>query len=111
MPRTKKQYDLYTFVAKAALDKGEPFQLHCNCGGIVTIMPPFQDEYVVCPRCEFKIRMFVLEGDPGYVIGRVKGEPTLLQIQGSKAPHPSTLSKEKRESMLSDLEKFSKKKE
>lgn len=66
MTRTQKKYDLYSFVARAALEKGEPFPLKCNCGGVVTIMPPFQDEYVVCPVCESKIRMLVIEGDPGY---------------------------------------------
>jgi len=42
IPRKHKQYDLYIFVAGAALEKGEPFQIYCNCGGVVTIMPPFQ---------------------------------------------------------------------
>ena len=62
MTQKKNQFDLYTFVAGAALEKGVPFQLECNCGGVVTIMPPFQDEYVVCPRCESNIKMLVIEG-------------------------------------------------
>lgn len=100
----KAEFDLYIFVAGSALEKSEPFQLHCNCGGVVTIMPPVQEEYVVCPRCESKIRMLVIEGDPGYVIGATPdGEPTLLPVQGSSAPHPSTLSPEKREAILSDI--------
>ena len=55
-----KKFDLYTFVAGAALETGEPFPLECNCGGVVTIMPPFQDEYVVCARCESTIKMLVM---------------------------------------------------
>jgi hypothetical protein len=108
-----ERYDLYTFVAGVALERGEPFKLHCNCGGVVTIMPPFQEEYVICPRCESKIHMIVLEGDPGYVIGATAGgEPTLLPVQGSSAPHPSTLSPEKREALLSDIKsRYPKKKE
>ena len=111
MPRKHKQYDLYTFVAGATLEKGEPFQLNCNCGGVVTIMPPFQDEYVVCPRCESRIRMLVIEGDPGYIIGSTaEGEPTPLPVQGSSLPHPNTLSSEERDAILSDVrEKFLKK--
>ena len=64
MSSVKPKFDLYTFIAGAALEKGEPFPLECNCSGVVTIMPPFQDEFVVCPRCESRIRMLVIEGDP-----------------------------------------------
>jgi len=104
MTRTQKKYDLYSFVARAALEKGEPFPLKCNCGGVVTIMPPFQDEYVVCPVCESKIRMLVIEGDPGYIIGRNSGgEPTLLPVQGSKKPHPDKLPIEEREAILTEI--------
>lgn len=39
MPK-KKIFDLYTFVAGAALETGKPFPLECNCGAVVTIMPP-----------------------------------------------------------------------
>ena len=69
MPRQPDQFDLYTFVAGSALERGNPFPLECNCGGVVTIMPPFQDAYVICPRCEARIKMLVIEGDPGYIIG------------------------------------------
>lgn len=104
MTRKQKQYDLYTFVAGAALKKGKPFQLECNCGGIVTILPPFQDEYVICSRCEFRIRMIVIEGDPGYIIGRTsEGGLTLLPVQGSARPHPDKLSQAEREAILSEL--------
>ena len=74
MTPKQKRFDLYTFVAGDALEKGTPFPLRCNCGGMVTIMPPFQDEYVVCPQCEFRIKMIVITGDPGYIIGRNAGE-------------------------------------
>ena len=66
MAQKKNEFDLYAFVAGAALEKDTPFQLECNCGGVVTIMPPLPDEYVVCSRCESKIKMLVIEGDPGY---------------------------------------------
>jgi hypothetical protein len=97
-------FDLFTFVAGAALDTGKPFSLRCNCDAVVTIMPPFQDEYVVCPRCEATIRMLVLEGDPGYIIGAGSdGNPTLLPVQGSSKPHPNQLSKEEREAILAKV--------
>jgi hypothetical protein len=99
--RPNKDFDLYTFVAGAALEGGAPFRLDCNCGGIVTIMPPFQDEYVVCARCESTIKMLVIEGDPGYVIGAdPDGTPKLLPVQGSKKPLPSKLSRLEREAIL-----------
>ncbi len=103
MPK-KMEFDLYTFVAGAALEGAKPFPLNCNCGGVVTIMPPFEDEYVICPRCESRIRMMVIEGDPGYVIGGdEKGDPRLLPVQGSSQPNPSQLSEQQRESILAEV--------
>ncbi len=105
MPQKPKQFDLYTFVAGAALETGKPFPLECNCGGVVTIMPPFQDEFVICPRCESKIRMLVIEGDPGYIIGAdPDGTPKLLPVQGSSKPHPSKLSPSERDAILAQVQ-------
>lgn len=101
MAKEKPKFDLYAFVAGAALDKGKPFSLECNCGGVVTIMPPFQDEFVVCPRCESRIRMLVIEGDPGYIIGaEADGTPTLLPVQGSASVHPNKLPPAERKEIL-----------
>lgn len=99
-----KKFDFYTFVAGASLASGKPFALECNCGGVVTIMPPFEDECVICAKCEASIRMLVLEGDPGYVIGAdANGHPTLLPVQGSAQPHPSRLSPSEREAILAKV--------
>ena len=104
MPQKLIKFDLYTLVAGAALETGKPFPLECNCGGIVTIMPPFQDEYVVCARCESRIRMLVIEGDPGYIIGADSdGSPKLLPVQGSSKPHPSKLSDAERDAILAEV--------
>jgi hypothetical protein len=104
---SKPEFDLFTLVAEAALQTGDPFPLECNCGGVVTILPPFQDEYVTCPRCESRIKMLVLEGDPGYVIGAdPDGRPKLLPVQGSRRPHPDQLTDAEREAILA---KFSRK--
>jgi hypothetical protein len=105
MPPKQEKFDLYTFVAGAALQAGKPFQLECNCSGIVTIMPPFQDEYVVCPRCESRIKMIVIEGDPGYIIGAdPDGTPKLLPVQGSSKPHPGKLSATERDAILAQVQ-------
>jgi hypothetical protein len=99
--KVDSKFDLYTFVAGAAIQEEKPFPLECNCGGVITIMPPFQDEYVVCARCESTIKMIVIEGDPGYIIGAdPDGSPKLLPVQGSTKPHPNTLSPAERESIL-----------
>lgn len=104
MPK-KKIFDLYTFVAGAVLETGKPFPVECNCGAVVTIMPPFQDEHVVCARCEATIKMLVIKGDPGYIIGRGSdGRATLLPVQGSSKPHPNRLSKEERDAILAGVE-------
>lgn len=104
MPKEPTRFDLYTFVAGDALETGKPFPLQCNCGGVVTIMPPFQDEYVFCPRCESKIKMLVVQGDPGYIIGAdPEGTPRLLPVQGSTHPHPNTMSPEELDVVLSKV--------
>lgn len=101
MSSVNPKFDLHTFIAGAALEKGEPFPLECNCGGVVTIMPPFQDEFVVCPRCESRIRMLVIEGDPGYIIGaEADGTPMLLPVQGSASIHPNKLSPAERAEII-----------
>jgi hypothetical protein len=103
-PKSEK-FGLYTFVAGAALEAGKPFLLQCNCGGVVTILPPFQDEYVVCPRCECRIRMLVIEGDPGYIIGAdPDGTPKLLPVQGSSKPAPDKLSAAQRDAILAKIQ-------
>jgi len=105
MQQKRKQFDLYAFVAEAALETGKPFQLQCNCGGVVTIMPPFQDEYVVCVRCESRIRMLVIEGDPGYIIGAdPDGTPKFLPVQGSSKPRPGMLTEPERSAILKQVQ-------
>jgi hypothetical protein len=36
MPPKSEKFDLYTFVAGAALEADKPFALQCNCRGVVT---------------------------------------------------------------------------
>jgi hypothetical protein len=48
--------------------------------------------------------MLVVEGDPGYIIGRGPDEkPTLLPVQGSSKPHPGQLSQEERNRILAKV--------
>jgi hypothetical protein len=97
----KTENVLYTFIAGTAIEGNNPFAVHCNCGGEITIMPPMQENQVVCPMCETTIKMILIEGDPGYVIGQgADGEPTLLPVQGSTAKPINILSKEEREVIL-----------
>ena len=98
-----RHFDLYTFVAEYGIRTKEPFPLHCNCGSIVTIMPPFQEQFVVCPNCESTIKIMVLEGDPGYVLGRNHyGEPILIPVQGS-SKEALSLTQEEKERMLQKM--------
>jgi Zn finger protein HypA/HybF involved in hydrogenase expression len=50
-----------TFIKGEWLD-GNPIAIHCRCGGMVTILPPFSEQYVVCPKCESKL-FTPMEGD------------------------------------------------
>jgi hypothetical protein len=95
------------------LEGSNPFPLEWNCGEVVTIMPPFQDECVVCPRREARIKMLVIEGDPGYIIGAdPDGTPKLLPVQGSTKPHRRKLSQAERDAILADVkQRFGKKNE
>jgi hypothetical protein len=95
--------DLFTFLAGIAVERGDPIPVTCNCGSVITIMPPLQEELVVCPKCESRIKLLVLTGDPGYVIGRApNGEPMLIPVQGS-SPEKLAISDEQRKSMLEKI--------
>lgn len=108
--KQKPQFDLYTFVAGAALKTGEPFQLSCNCGGRITIMPPFQEESVVCPSCELTIKILVLDGDPGCIIGADEnGKPRLIPVQGSKQKQPDEMSEQEISNILKNIPAVDKK--
>jgi len=100
------QYDLYTLIAGAALKEGQTFHLKCNCGGTAPITPPTETEFVVCPKCMSKIKFLVVDGDPGYIIGRnSSGEPTLLPVQGSTAKPIHELSADERKEILDRVKK------
>jgi hypothetical protein len=95
--------DLFTFVAEIAVQRGDPIPITCNCGGVITIMPPLQEELVVCPRCESRIKLVLLAGDPGYVFGREpNGEPMLIPVQGS-SKEKLEISAEERLRMLEEI--------
>lgn len=97
--------DLFTFIAEAAVKRGEPLPITCNCGGVITIMPPLQEELVVCAKCESRIKLVVLSGDPGYVFGRAPdGEPMLIPVQGSSKENLE-ISPEERQRLLHEIKK------
>jgi hypothetical protein len=94
----KLKPDLFTFVAEIAVKAGDPIPISCNCGGIITIMPPLQEEIVVCAKCELRIKMLVISGDPGYVVGQAPGgEPMLIPVQGSSKEMLEISPQERRE--------------
>lgn len=100
----KKENIVFTFIASDAIKGNNPFPVHCNCGGVITIMSPMQEGQVVCPICKTTIKMLVIEGNPGYVIGQgADGEPTLLPVQGSTAKPINMLSKDEREAILKEV--------
>jgi len=97
--------DLFTFVAGIAVERGDPIPITCNCDSVITIMPPLQEELVVCPNCESRIKLLVLTGDPGYVMGRAPtGEPILIPVQGS-SPEKLAISDEERRALLEKISK------
>ncbi len=102
MPKGLKP-DLFTFVAEIAVQRGDPLPVTCNCGGVITIMPPLREELVVCAKCESRIKLLVLSGDPGYVIGRApSGDPMLIPVQGS-SKEKLNISSEERQRLLDKI--------
>ena len=66
-------------------------------------MPPFQDEYVVCPRCEARIKKLVIEGDPGYIIGAdPDGAPSFFP-PGQFQAAPGKLSAAERDAKIAQV--------
>ena len=49
-------------VIKAEWLDGQPIAVHCRCGGVVTIMPPFQEMFVICPACEARLETPLEQG-------------------------------------------------
>lgn len=95
---------LYTFIAEDAIKNSDMFTLNCNCGGSVIIMSPFQEKEVTCPKCESIIKILVVSGDPGYLIGADEnGEPKLLPVQGSKAPPIELLTESEKNKILENV--------
>jgi len=95
---------LFTFVAEDAIKNSDTFTLNCNCGGSIIIIPPFQEKEVTCPKCETLIKILVVSGDPGYIIGAdEKGEPKLLPVQGSKAQPIELLSETEKNKILQNV--------
>jgi hypothetical protein len=102
MPEKLKP-DLFTFVAGVAGQRNEPLSITCDCGGLITIMPPIQETLIVCARCESRIKILVLEGDPGYIFGTdPSGEPMLIPVQGSSR-EKLEISDEERQKALEDV--------
>src|SRR5205807_6612625 len=101
----KLKPDLFTFIAEIAIQRGEPIPITCNCGSVITIMPPLQEELVICPRCESRVKLLVLSGDPGYVMGRApNGEPMLIPVQGS-SKQKLDISPDERQRLLEEIKK------
>lgn len=107
--RTPKP-DLFTFVAEVALQDGKPVPITCNCGGVITIMPPMQEDLIVCPKCESRIKINVLAGDPGYVMGMTpEGEPMLIPVQGSSKDKLEISPEERRRALEEIRQRWDKK--
>jgi len=99
-------HTLYTFIAEDAITDTKLFTLKCNCGGTITIMSPFQEKQIICPQCESIIKLLVVSGDPGYIIGAEEnGKPKLLPVQGSKACPIELLTEQEKSDILNKVKR------
>jgi len=102
----KQDYDLHTFIAGAALTVGQTFHVECNCGGTAPITPPLKTEFVICPKCTAKIRVMVLDGDPGYMLGcDPSGKEFLFTAQGSSTKPVHELTQAEQEAIIAEVKK------
>ncbi len=104
MPENLKP-DLFTFIAEAAVQRGDPLPIICNCGGVITVMPPLQEELVICAKCESRIKLIVVKGDPGFIVGKApNGDPMLIPVQGSSS-EKLNISPEEQQRIVEKLKK------
>lgn len=96
-------FDLFTFVAETAIQQDEPIPIRCDCGGMITLIPPLEREVIVCPACKSRIKVVVVSGDPGYVSASTpNGDPMLIPVHGS-SPEKLAMSAEDREKTLDEI--------
>ncbi len=80
-----KPQELYTFVAEEALKNQEGIPIACNCTFLNLLSERGKPiEKIACWACGSTIKLFVLEGDGGYIFGYEDGKTELFDVQASR---------------------------
>lgn len=98
---------LYTFISNKAIQSGDGIPIVCNCTFMSLWIPKRASGVVdrmTCWACGSSIRLLALEGDAGYVIGRVDDKTTLFDVQASTVVPSSRLSEAERNKIIRELE-------
>jgi hypothetical protein len=86
LPQRNPQ-ELTTFISDEAVQNDEGIPIMCNCSFTSLWIPKkgSRIDRMTCWACGSSIRLLGLEGDGGYILGRVDGEKRLFDVQASKA--------------------------
>jgi hypothetical protein len=98
--------ELTTFISSTAVEEGEGIPISCNCSFMSLWLPKRGQtvEQMVCWACGSSIRLLLLEGDGGYVPGRVAGKTELFDIQASKSVPAWRLPQGEREKIIREFD-------
>ena len=86
LPQRNPQ-ELTTFISDEAVQNDEGIPIMCNCSFVSLWIPRRGSgiDHMTCWACGSSIRLLGLEGDGGYVFGKVDGKTKLFDVQASKA--------------------------
>jgi len=99
-------HDLTTFISNEAVQSDEGIPIMCNCSFMSLWIPKRGSaiEHITCWACGSSIRILGLEGDGGYIFGKVNGKTTLFDVQASKALPSWRLPEGEREQIIRKFE-------
>jgi len=105
LPQRNPQ-ELTTFISDKAVQSDEGIPIMCNCSFMSLLIPRRGSaiDHMTCWACGSSIRILGLEGDGGYILGRVNGEKRLFDVQASKALPSWRLSDAERDGIIRQFE-------
>jgi hypothetical protein len=105
LPQRNPQ-ELTTFISDEAVQRDEGIPIMCNCSFVSLWIPKKGSgiDQMTCWACGSSIRLLGLEGDGGYILGRVDGEKRLFDVQASKALPSWRLSDAERNEIIRKFE-------
>jgi hypothetical protein len=100
----KGSFQITAWVAQTAMKRSENIEIECNCGAKHIHGPPYSSDVIQCSSCGTNIGVYVLSGDPGYLVAGddIQGK-RLYPIFGSVYKKPRELSREQYSLILEEM--------